>query len=273
MDRSGPGLPVSKQDAVLIGDVENALYAFQPGFFHSVFSAFLDPLNNTGWTTLIDTVNNTLTGLDHVLAFLTFDGDPVQGTPDLNWANGALSMAYYHSSAASFNLGTNDPKQLRCADLIADGASGVRGSVLAPFSSEQFNMGHTLQRYMEQPGFNLAESYYAGIQQLSRGDLIIGDPKTSLTISVGLGPDAHRSVTELHAFPNPATDVLTVSIDRTKVKRCQLLSMDGRVVAEPGLPTAAGPFSISVIDLPAGAYVLQVNTAEGLRMARFTVVH
>jgi hypothetical protein len=133
-------------------------------------------------------------------------------------------------------------------------------------------MGHTLQRYLEQPGSNLAESYYAGIQLLSRGDLIIGDPKTSLTISVGLGPDVQGSI-DLNVFPNPCTDVLTVPMERSKVLRCRLLAMDGRAVMEPVLPRVAGPLSLSVNELPTGAYLLQLHTTEGLRMARFTVVH
>ena len=66
--------------------------------------------------------------------------------------------------------------------------------------------------------------------------------------------------------------MLTVPIERSKVLRYQLLSMDGRALAAPALPTSAGPLSLSVSELPTGAYLLQLHTTEGLRMARFTVV-
>jgi uncharacterized protein (TIGR03790 family) len=273
IDRSGPLLPIVKQDVILIGDVQNATTSTFTSFFWNTFNIYLDPLNALGWDTLVDTVNTSLSDSVGVLAFLTHDGAPSPGVPDLEWSNGGLAMAYTYATAGSFNTSTVDPQKLRCSDLIADGAYGVRGSVNPSFASAQVTMGYTLQRYLEQPGSNLAESYYSGIQLLSRSDLILGDPKTSITISVGLGPDTQRATASLQVFPNPCADELTVPMERSKVLRCRLLAMDGRAVMEPVLPPGAGPISLSVKDLLAGAYVVQLHTTEGLRMAWFTVVH
>lgn len=273
IDRSGPLLPITKQDALLVGDVKNAATPTFNTYYLGVFNSYLDPLGTAGWNTLVDTSNLTLTGLLNVAAYLSHDGLPIQGTPDLEWTNGALAMAYTYFTAGSFDPGATDTRKLRCADLVADGASGIRGSVRQAFASEQVDMGYTLQRYLGQPGSNLAESFYAGIQLLSRSDLIIGDPKTSLDITVGLGPDLEASKVTVTCFPNPATDMLTIPMDRFKVLEYRVLTLDGRIAAMGDGPSGSGPLSLSVSDLAPGTYLLQVTTTDGPRTGRFCVVH
>ena len=273
IDRSGPLIPVTMWNSLVIGDIQNPATIFTTNYFHTSFEAFFAPLIVAGWPTSIDTTAYSYTGQNNVACFLSADDLPQVGVPDLDWIPGGLSMSYTISAGASFGDGPSDPGSMRCADIIADGASGVRGEITVSPNYDMSGMNHTLTNYYV-PGnnLNLADSYFPGIYHLSRFDVIIGDPKTSLTISVGLGPDAQGSATELRAFPNPALDVLTVPIERSKVLRYQLLSMDGRALAAPALPTSAGPLSLSVSELPTGAYLLQLHTTEGLRMARFTVV-
>jgi hypothetical protein len=70
------------------------------------------------------------------------------------------------------------------ADLIAEGISGVKGYVYEPYSNAMARPHVLFDRYISH--YNLAESYFMASYLISWMDVVIGDPKTSITFSTSL---------------------------------------------------------------------------------------
>jgi len=68
---------------------------------------------------------------------------------------------------------------------------------------------------------------------------------------------------ELKAFPNPVSDVLTISIPNQESAKIQVYTLQHALLQSA--TAAAGSASISLSNLPAGVYILQVETASGLQ--------
>ncbi len=114
---------------------------------------------------------------------------------------------------------------------------------------------------------------YILIDHLRKGQYTFG--KSDLNIRVGEldGPEP----TALHVYPVPATDRLTVqgSVETAATLVVDVLATDGRIVQRTTVP-AAGEFNfpVDLNGVPAGGYVLRVDTNEGVRIGttRFSVV-
>ncbi len=105
--------------------------------------------------------------------------------PGNSWARGALAETYVSTSGRSFE----DPPsygQSLVADLVREGVSGVKGYVYEPYASSMANSAVLFDRYVS--GYNLAESYFMASRYVSWMDVVIGDPKTTITLVDGLLP-------------------------------------------------------------------------------------
>lgn len=69
-------------------------------------------------------------------------------------------------------------------------------------------------------------------------------------------------------FPSPATDVFTVSAERT-IQQVSVMDMTGRTVLEQG--TNASQITLNVADLKPGRYLVQLRFAKGDRQVRSMV--
>jgi uncharacterized protein (TIGR03790 family) len=143
-------------------------------------------LNAKGIKTNLDKTNTFLTNQTNVMGYTSWgsnDNNANQytqyGKPHNSWIPGAIAETYVSTSGRTFD----DPViygQSVVADLISEGATGVKGYVYEPFSNAMAVVWVLFDRYTD--GFNLAESYYASSRALSWMDVIVGDPKMKVTL-------------------------------------------------------------------------------------------
>ncbi len=96
--------------------------------------------------------------------------------PHMAWVNGSIAETAVSTSARSFNWGTTYGQSL-IADIIEDGASGIKGYVYEPDITAVSSPSVLLSSYSS--GFNLAESYAAANTMTSWMGVVVGDPKMS----------------------------------------------------------------------------------------------
>ena len=71
----------------------------------------------------------------------------------------------------------------------------------------------------------------------------------------------------LNVFPNPATDVVNISMDNEELRVIRLLDMNGRILSES---YDKGHFhSINVSDLDNGTYIIEIQGNEAHELKKF----
>ena len=73
------------------------------------------------------------------------------------------------------------------------------------------------------------------------------------------------------AFPNPATDKVTVSIDANGVASLQVVDIAGKVAMNSSITLVNGSADIDMSSLDAGVYIFNVTLENG-RASQFGVV-
>jgi len=100
-----------------------------------------------------------------------------------------------------------------------------------------------------------------------------GHSATQFGTIIVLGPNAvdeGPGLSDLHVYPSPAVDMLSVDVGPRVITRSEILSVDGRVVASPGI-TGTQVIQIPVSELPAGNYMIRLVESNGMSNAiRFT---
>ena len=96
--------------------------------------------------------------------------------PHMAWVNGSIVETAVSTGARSFNWGTTYGQSL-VADILEDGASGIKGYVYEPYLTAVSSPSVLLTSYSS--GYNLAESYAAANTMTSWMGVVVGDPKMS----------------------------------------------------------------------------------------------
>ena len=96
--------------------------------------------------------------------------------PHMDWVNGSIVETAVSTGGRSFNWGTSYGQSL-VADILEDGASGVKGYVYEPYLTAVSSPSVLLSSYAS--GYNLAESYAAANTMTSWMGVVVGDPKMS----------------------------------------------------------------------------------------------
>ena len=94
--------------------------------------------------------------------------------PHMDWVNGSIADTAVSTGGRSFNWGTSYGQSL-IADLLEDGASGVKGYVYEPYLTAVGLPSTFLPTYAS--GYNLAESHAAANRYASWMGVVVGDPK------------------------------------------------------------------------------------------------
>jgi hypothetical protein len=83
---------------------------------------------------------------------------------------------------------------------------------------------------------------------------------------------ANRKVESLAValYPNPVTDRLTVELPTAVPAHLELRDLAGRLIQQHTFPAAAKVHTLSLVDLPAGVYLVQVNTPAGSVVRRIS---
>ena len=94
--------------------------------------------------------------------------------PSHDWMNGSIAETAVSTGARSFALGTTYGQSL-VADLLDDGASGLKGYVYEPYLTAVGLPSVLMTSYAS--GYNLAEAHAAANLQSSWMGVTVGDPK------------------------------------------------------------------------------------------------
>lgn len=95
--------------------------------------------------------------------------------PRLEFVPGGIAETFVSTSGRSFNYPTGYGQSL-VADLIREGATGVKGYCFEPYLAAISHPDILFDRYTT--GHNLAQSYWSGSNFVSWMGTVVGDPKT-----------------------------------------------------------------------------------------------
>ncbi len=190
IDRGGAGrtFPVTSK---FVFDQDPTWNNSLPGLNNAMSSA-QTTLAQKGLNAVLDQTTTYLTNQGAVIGYVSWGSNDRNANlytqyakPGNSWVGGGIAETYVSTSGRSFSSPPVYGQSL-VADLIAEGATGVKGYVYEPFSFAMAVVPVLFDRYTS--GYNLAESYYIASRALSWMDVVIGDPKTSVSSTQGPMP-------------------------------------------------------------------------------------
>ena len=190
IDRSGPGTKVSSSSRFVLD--QDPVWNTTAPFLNDYMAQARTALQNRGRVVELNSDSVYVTSRANVIGYVSWgSNDHYQSEftenaiPFNSWVPGAIAETYVSTSGRSFEEPPSYGQSL-VADLIREGASGVKGYVYEPYSSSMANSSYLFDRYAA--GFNLAESYYMASRYFSWMDVVVGDPKTTITFVDGILP-------------------------------------------------------------------------------------
>ncbi len=182
IDRSGPNVPADPNGVFLFD--QDPAWSSPLNTYMARAKTWLEA---RGRTVVLDATTTYQTRAQNLLGYMSWgSNDHYQhlftqnAIPYNTYARGALAETYVSTSGRSFY---NPPQygQSLIVDLIHEGVSGAKGYVYEPYSNAMAHAYLLFDRYAA--GFNLAESYFMASLLVSWMDVVVGDPKTSITFS------------------------------------------------------------------------------------------
>jgi uncharacterized protein (TIGR03790 family) len=135
-------------------------------------------LTAKGWKVYLDDTSWYVVNQKNVSGYCSWgsnDGNAGNyAKPGFTWVPGALGSTYVSTSARSFAYPPSYGQSL-IADLVREGITGVHGNVAEPYLDACSRPQYFLERWTR--GWNLGESFYAGMATQSWQNCVIGDPK------------------------------------------------------------------------------------------------
>jgi len=171
------------------------------------------------------------------IEMLSFDGKPVDGRVDLDWATAT------ESNSSHF--------------IVERSVDGVNFEAIGRVDAAGMSMDRTDYKFSDRAPKD-GVNYYR-LQQL--------DTDESITISNTVNV-LFQNTTTLFVFPNPATETLNASLGKAieGTVRWRILDMSGRQVGEGSLTNSEGTtrFTVPVGKLESGSYALEVLEGKGV---------
>ena len=117
------------------------------------------------------------------------------------------------------------------------------------------------------PKYNMAESFFAASQMIGWKDVVIGDPKTSITTDSVL---ATRTLTQeaIHVFPNPVAKELRINYG-TRISKIEIYTILGMEVYSCNQEITNRETILDVSALKAGIYFLHLISDTDRRVVKF----
>jgi hypothetical protein len=176
----------------------------------------------------------------------------------------------------SFNTCTATSISSQPADLNLQAGDNATFSVTAanvsgPLSYQWFKDGTALSDGGAISGATTATLTITGVAMADAGDYVCEVTNACGTIAsdtakldLTTGRDAASSL-PVQVFPNPAADVLNLQLSgsRTMVATVRLLDLKGRELHRTELAAGTTQYALSIAQLPAGLYLVDVRSAEG----------
>jgi uncharacterized protein (TIGR03790 family) len=250
IDRSGPNTFVDKDSALFVFDQATNFAGF---YQNQEFITTGTRLTNTGWNALVNTDSVFVTDQKNVMGYASWgsndlfaDSFTVHAQPRNTWLNGSIAETHVSTSGRSFEPGTGYGQSL-IADLLEEGVTGVKGYVYEPLTIALAISSTLFPKYTEQsfngvPRYNLAESFFNASQMIGWMDVVIGDPKTSITSNPGLANGIRNpEMRTMTVFPNPAAGSVNVhfSSQNSGIVSLEIYDVFGRVVRKIVLPKSS----------------------------------
>lgn len=275
IDNSGPNVLVDKDSALFVLD-QSPNWGTNP--LNTAMARIADTLSLRGWNVLLNSDSNYVTGQNNVLGYVSWgsnDGfsrhDSTQSKPLNTWVRGAIAETHVSTSGRSLQPGTTYGQSL-IADWIHEGVSGVKGYVYEPFTVAIANSSILFDRYTDlrsdgSPKFNLAQSYFSASRMIGWMDVVIGDPKTSITTNPGLANSLPvAGAPSFRLYPNPTQDVLYIESGKTSLDEINIYNCAGQLLMQQKMEASS---VLNIRPLPAGIYLAELISKEGTLRVRW----
>jgi hypothetical protein len=128
-------------------------------------------------------------------------------------------------------------------------------------------------------GFHIGSGDYLQIpvsvksnQTMVEGGLVYEMPAVNTTLKVKVGQKSKYATSGIRVYPNPASDVLTLSVlrDNHTISMVQLFTMSGNLVKQMNVPGQTET-NIQLSDLPQGMYMAKVLTSDGVYTSKVMI--
>lgn len=269
IDRSGPQTYVNKSLSKFIFDI-SLIHDTVPTFdaFANLMYPAIDTLNNHGWKTVFHGDYELPSGYENVLGFVGCIWGVTGEHLNFSWTNGSFSEMMVIPPEFTFYDSLNTQNNLLLAGMIGEGCSSGAGYIHAYFASQATDYGIFFSRYTDQreDAYNLAESYYMATKTLSWMNILVGDPKTSIT-TIGAGTvDEDMTIGPVQIYPNPATDFVNIGMYSDKEGRLDVMIYDqmgalhkveSRMISE-----GRNDLEMSLKGLESGLYFIRIQNTH-----------
>lgn len=266
IDRSGSEIGINKNSAKTVVDVSNG-FDGDSIYFSDVFTPAFDFLDENSWNSILDLNFEALKEQSNVFLYLGVGHGPLPFQQlDYEFVNGSASIMEMCSSSFTFDfnsIGTND---LLLGDLIADGCTAGYGNVDYIFFGNIMSPEIFVDRYLNpNENYNIAEAFYMAGRTLSWQTVIIGDPKSRISID-NTASLITQSLIEPSIYPNPSTGKITIDSTEKIISVC-VLDLKGALLNDfSNLDNTDVTFDLS--DLITGSYFIQIVTEKGVYQKR-----
>jgi len=270
IDRSGPETYVNKKLGKFIFDISYCEQGPTFDLFSSKMYHAIDTLNNRGWNTLFDGDTLVPRNEENVIGFVGFIRRIYEEQLNYSWEKASFAELIISGPVVTFYDSLNYSNNIQLSDMIGEGCTSGSAYVHSTWGSMLTDYTVFFGRYTEEKvnPFNLAESYYMAIKSLSWMNLLVGDPKTTITTEEGsaIATNSH-TFDGLAVYPNPARRTVNISLNSTGSARATLLLSDqtGRTMRKVKYEVNQGrnQFQIDVNGLPVGLYFISIIDETG----------
>lgn len=279
IDRSGPNTYVNKEIAKFIFDISFTTDSLIFDLFAQKMYPAIDTLTSRGWNVFFD--GDTLVPLNetNVLGFVAYIQSGFEEQLNYTWVNGSFAELMVPIANLTFYDSLFPTNRPDLAAILSEGCTSGSGFVHPYFASQSTDFAILFGRYTEERDipYNLAESYYMATKTLSWMNIVVGDPKTTITTQSGSAVNDFEGISNFNVYPNPARDEITVVFSDSQSGRLTLSVVDqiGNTMMSKHLNSAIGRNSIqlNIADIPSGFYYLRLqNQTIGLQNAKKLII-
>ena len=259
IDRSGPMTPVNPNTSQAILDL-SFLNASDSGYF---LDNSIDPVYQelvTDWNVSVDSNNLPIQNLTDVLFLMkaSFDTTTAFIPYNFDWTEASIGSLLSVKSASTFYDSLNIDNEVLVADIIAEGCTGALGYVGSYFFSQLPRVELLAENYLDTTiHYNLAESFYSSFPWLISRTVIIGDPKSSISID-NLASSEVYSLSEIRLSPNPSSGEIEIESNEN-ILSLAIYSLNGKLVFECD-DLQGKTIKLDLNHLQKGIYLIHVDT-------------
>ncbi len=258
IDRSGPDIVVDPSSSSVALDLDRV--TIHDGY--NEYNSIQNYVNARGYSSAIDTTADFISNHINTIGYSSFHVEQDTLLHNFTWKNGGIGVLQIRWSASTFLQANNtNPFEFKVADLIHEGASGAIGFIYPTWLSARLNELKVFQAYFDTvSSYNLAESYYKGLQFLSHHAVIIGDPKTSIKRDLTMSSiESAEKKDILEIYPNPTNG--SVSIKTNQAYQISVYNQLGEVMNSKKLNIHEGTNTLDLSHLSNGTYWLSFEDA------------